>query len=241
MADEERISPEEKLLRAVEQGAAHKEAPAPAAADERNPAAAPGPGAAAAPSAGKSGFLELLELKVHELRERGLLPRFSGWRMDLALVNRALALAILFLFVLIGADWIFFKPTKLLRLPEGQAAAGTKPPSGQAAKAGEPIPLDYYTSLAQKRSLFQPYTPPPPPPTPEQKAAQPAASGAPANLKVVAIASTGQGFEAIIEDTGRKETFFVTQGGRLGDYQVESIDWDSVVISQGSQQWTLSR
>ncbi len=227
--DGEQISPEEKLLRAVEQGAPSRGLPpgAPAAAE-------PGPPAAARFARLIRGWFDL---KLHELRERGLLPAFKRRRFDLAAANRFLVFLIAFLFVSISVDWFFFKPKRLLWIDKAGSPAKDLP---AASRPQEPVPLDYYTSFARKRNLFQPYVPPPPPPPPQRAlTALPQPSAGPPNLRVVAIAATGDGFEAIIEDTGQKQTYFVAQGGRFKEYEVESIDWKTVVIRQGNERWEL--
>lgn len=237
--DKDEISPEEKLLRAVN-GEAKAGTSAPA----------PPPGSRlrgilkAVAGRVRSGWkkaLEILELKLHELRERRLLPSgslravISQWHLDLRTANRLLAVAAAVIVLAIVKDLVFFRPSGVVDVPR-PTPRDAVPKEELAAKAlGS---LEQYTEPARRRNLFQPYKPELAPP-PEDEGRQAAPAEGPQNLRVVAVATTDGGFEAIVEDVNLKETYIVQEGGTFQDYEVDTVDWETVVIKKGNQRWML--
>lgn len=242
MVDEEKLSPEERLLRAVNK---ERDAPAPAGPSGKRPSWT---------EALKRTWYRFcqrvselgqkargfLELKFHELRERKILPFFSfpkslsELRLNLRLVNRLLILAVTLTALYLVFDLVFFNPKKALDF----RVEGTAVLPALFLEKVSPHPLEHYTDLAESRNLFQPYAARPPRSTEAQAKAAPA-EGVLQNFKIVAVASVETGFEAIVEDVGQKETHFLKAGDRLQDYEVEKISWDTVVLKKNGERWEL--
>lgn len=240
MVDEEKITPEEKLLKAVEQGFSPKEEPS-GAGEEKKTTQTESP---SGPKDLKTKWIDFLEMKIHELRERKILPSFisklsfSQWHLDLRFVNFFLAGAALLVVIIILIDLVFFQPKMHLQV----SAAGPAALPDFLVVRDQPKELPHYVNLAENRNLFQPYIPKPVvTPGEKQKVEEIKAmrESAPPNLKLVAVASTETGFEAIIEDEAKKESYFVKKGEHFADYDVESVDWNKVVITQDSSRWEL--
>lgn len=250
MVDEEKISPEEKLLKAVEEGNKHKEQQqaslkaledaARAAGEKKSAPGKPVPPWSVKTVDAVEWFKKIqqnLELKIQELQERKLLPSFSffsGWRLDLALINRLIAIAAVLLGLYMIVDFLLFRPEIPLEIRPGGPAALTDVlfETAQSRKLAE------YEKLADNRNIFKPYAPKPVVTVSEAESAAQAAGGT-VNFKVVAIASTGTGFEAIVEDQNLKQTYFLKKGDMIQDYHVESIQWDTLTLKKGNQKWDI--
>lgn len=257
MTDDEKISPEEKLLKVVEEGVRAK------AQGESNPPAA----SAKDPKRNRPSWIqfitslsaalrqwgeklklkerggeirEILELKFHEMKERKWVPSFfsfspSDWRIDLRLINHLLLAAAIFLCLFTLLDFFLFKPSLSFEIGAVGPMALPEVTFGKSA----PKPLGEFTKQAEQRNLFRPMAEQPALPTEKKGQEAPPAAQAP-NLKVVAIATTEDGFEAIVEDVNTNQSYFLKKGDQFEGYEVESIDWKKVTLNRDGQKWELN-
>jgi hypothetical protein len=237
--EEERISPEEKLLKAVQQGSQEK------TSEKKEPS--PGKrGALSASQAAEKVFgwrkkvSEFLLLKFHELKEKKLITTFyasfTGWRFNLRKVNNLLtgSAGLLVLFFLF--DLFLIKPSVSF-LEVRVAGPVALPELGLGQGPGKS--LEDYTQLAETRNIFRPAAEQPSPSKVTNEKTVETVKGEMSGLKVVAIAATEKGFEAILENVDKKESFFVKKGDQFEGYEVETIDWKSVTVSRDHQTWEL--
>jgi hypothetical protein len=156
---------------------------------------------------------------------------FEFERIDLRLVNNALAIV---LFSLIGLVVYFTANNKPGFLNVSSFVSPTslqvlKPKAVESYK-----PLDYYIEEVKNRDIFRPVT-----------AAAGVASPAKANLQAIAKDLSlsgiyqGKNSEAIIEDKTNKKVYFLKQGDEIKGLKVKQVFKDRVILQSGDEEVEL--
>ena len=155
---------------------------------------------------------------------------FEFERIDLRLVNKALAII---LFVLIGLVAYFTANKK----PGFLNVASFISPTGLQAlkpKAVESYkPLDFYIEEVKKRDLFHPVT--------AAGVAGPVKTDLQAITKDLSLSGIYQGknTEAIVEDKTNKKVYFLKQGDEIKGLKVKQVFKDRVILQSGDEEAEL--
>jgi hypothetical protein len=227
------VTPEERLLKLIESGEEGQETRKFVLWDVKTwaPFVAP--------------FTEKATRWVRTRFTKGLVPR----ELNLRLVNRGFGVLLAIIVATIALNTSKARPSLTDLTRRGAAPRVAAPGEPEAVSLR---PLEDYLAEAGKRDIFALPLPPQPeaPPTPVAAVRPPEPVTPPKpdpadtlrekakNLKLVGI-SWGATPVAMIEDTEKKETLFLTAGQAIFEMTVKAILKDRVVLSDGNAEYDL--
>lgn len=153
-------------------------------------------------------------------------------QFNLHTVNKALAVACLVITVLLVANFVITQisfSTKFKKIKE----EGLKLNEGIKQYPKIDINLGEALAIASRRNIFSFI-----PPKAAEETSKPQISQAVANLKLVGILWSDKP-QAMIEDSADKKTYLVGVKDKIRDIVIKQILSNKVILMQGDQQWDL--
>jgi len=157
--------------------------------------------------------------------------------LDVRAINRFLLLCVFLLAVILSTNIsmsianLNMMPSMKFKIPEGVKVAF-------APAASRLKDLSFYVDKMRQRDIFKMGEKKKDEGMPEAKISQPQLADAVAHLKLVGI-SWSKDPDAMIEDTKVMRTFFIKRGQKVGEFKVQAIFKDKVVLSFEGQEVEL--
>lgn len=210
----ENITPEEKLLRLIENPGSDLKA-------AKQPLRIP-------------NLFSLKKIKAAIMESGALKENFKLRLFNLKFINRALMAASLIITAYLVSDFVNGRPN-LLRIDAYALDMSGRAPQAEIQREGKVLNLSDYLSQVDKRDVFHFI-----PVKKEEKppAAKEALNTAASNLKLVGIIWS-KNPQAMIEDKKENKTLLVNPGEAIGQIKVKQILKDKVIIGYEDQEMEL--